>query len=464
MVPDALATGIEVLRLDHARHGLGRGRRGGAIDGSGCGGRQRVHVRAGVLAIGPGSFVGARGGQPIVAAGEIHKPDIVERKREVVPDRVQGEVRAGQDVLGDDRAGKIDAQGIEAHARAGAGDPKPVVGRNVVAKHQAGARRAIGKDDVFGLERGVVVDRHIGGAREQLQQPASAPRPAQIVKQIVLDQDAFGLLAEVVVVIAQNVDPLCGMAQDVIAEGHVFHRRPGRRAVGIAHGKEDREAILVGWPVVLEEIAVDEHSAGVLQLEEVLDGPLDAGIARIADAPGQWLEEVVVPDFNIGRHEIDNLRIHAPKHHILPGSLEIVVHDLEGTGAVPAKNRLPFHPHLVKVRQIRIDDGGARAVDGEPAPDVAGRRAMQIAPVKDQICGHLAQRGLPALRLEPDQIVQSGGGRRLGAGNFDPHESVVMRRRIGRDGCGRIGCDDLGHETRRGRRHTGAGGGETGVG
>src|SRR5206468_132741 len=147
-------------------------------------------------------------------------------------------------------------------------------------------------------------------------------------------------LARVGIVGPQDVDPRPGVANDVVGEGDIFDRRPGSAAVLVTDGQLQGEAVLSGPPNVLEDVAFHQHPPGILQFEEVLDGPGRTRISRIALPPRQGLEEVVLPDLDVGRHETVNRGVRAAEHDVLARPLQMVVDDLEGTGPVPAHDGL----------------------------------------------------------------------------------------------------------------------------
>src|SRR5437867_13171922 len=97
------------------------------------------------------------------------------------------------------------------------------------------------------------------------------------------------------------------MPDDVLAYGDVFDGRPGGGAVLIADGELHGEAGLRGQPDIFEDIALDPHAAGVLGLEQVLDGSPDA-------APARGLEEVAPAARDIRRHEVADRRGGAAAH------------------------------------------------------------------------------------------------------------------------------------------------------
>src|SRR5437667_9576437 len=145
-----------------------------------------------------------------------------------------------------------------------------------------------------------------------------------ISEDVVAYQEAFEVLGRRVVVEPEDVDAAGDMTGDVVGEGHVPHGGPGRGAAVVADRELDGEADLSGHPDVLEDVAVHEDALGILELEEVLDHPQDAGVAGIFPHPRQRLEEVVVPDLDVRRDEIRDAGARAAKEDVLAGRFEIV--------------------------------------------------------------------------------------------------------------------------------------------
>ena len=111
-------------------------------------------------------------------------------------------------------------------------------------------------------------------------------------------------------------------------------------------------------PVVLEQVAVDQYPARILQLEQILDRPGSPGVSRVPDFPRQGFGEAVVSDFDIRWNKIRNRRVSASKHHVLARSFKVIVHDLERPGPVPSVNGLRVRAHFLEIRQVRINDCG----------------------------------------------------------------------------------------------------------
>src|SRR6266480_1772370 len=89
------------------------------------------------------------------------------------------------------------------------------------------------------------------------------------------------------------------MADAVVAKCHVLHYRPWSRPAIVSHCEQDGKSILSVQPVLLEEIAFNQYSLGVLKLEEVLHRPRYARVLGVADFPGERLGEVVATDLDI---------------------------------------------------------------------------------------------------------------------------------------------------------------------
>ena len=299
-----------------------------------------------------------------------------------------------------------------------------------------------------------MIDDDVGATVHVLQEDTRpVPGAADVVEQVVLDQDALRLLARMDVVGAHHVQGGPAVAHDVVRERHVAYGHPRRGAVLVARGEEDAVSILRIGPVVLEQVAVDQDALGVLQLEDVLDRPVDPGVARAVRPPRERLDEVVLAEFDIRRHEVRDARIRAAEQDVLAGALQIVVHDLERSGTVPAGDRLAVGADLVVIGQIRIHDRRAGAVHQDPPADVTGGRAVDVAAVEDDVGRNLRERGVAARCLQRHQPVVGGARRRPRRRDLDADEPEVVGagRRADR-GCG-VGADDLRHEARLTRAH-----------
>src|SRR5918995_478444 len=106
------------------------------------------------------------------------------------------------------------------------------------------------------------------------------------------------------VIVTENIEAGRDVPDHVVSKDHVFDDRPRRVAVLVADGEENREAILRVRPVVFEQIALNQYSTRILQLEQVLDRPRHTGELWMIALPMQGFRERVADDLDIGRHEV----------------------------------------------------------------------------------------------------------------------------------------------------------------
>ena len=180
-----------------------------------------------------------------------------------------------------------------------------------------------------------MIDGDVFRPTQDLDQIADATpmNVADIVEYVVLDENPLRLLARVNVVCTQNVHSGGNVAHDIVSERDVPHHGPGRIAVLIPRREEDRIAVLRIGPVVFEDVLFDQNAARILQLKKVLDAPWSA-------APRQGFCEGIAADDNVGRDEVGDVRVGAAEHQVLPGTLQIVVENREGSRTVPPQERL----------------------------------------------------------------------------------------------------------------------------
>ena len=177
------------------------------------------------------------------------------------------------------------------------------------------------------MERRVVIDGHVGGVVEDLEQAGIVGDGADGLEHVVLHEQSLGLQARGIVVEARDVDAAARVTDDVVRERHVLDDRPGRRAIVVAHRELQREPGLGRRPHVLEQVAVHEDPLHVLELEQVLDHPQDARKARVVGLPAQRLEEMIVADLDVGRHEVGDGRAGPAEQQVLGGRLQVIVPD-----------------------------------------------------------------------------------------------------------------------------------------
>ena len=249
-----------------------------------------------------------------------------------------------------------------------------------------------------------------------------------------------------------HADRSARVPHDVVGERDVLDHRPRRGALLVANGEHDGGAALRVRPIVLEDIGVDQDSLRVLELQEVLEGPVDSGITRIVHPPPQRFVKMITADLDVGRDETLDGGIRAAEQEVLASALQVVVDDLERPGAVPARNGLGVRRHLVSIRDVRVDDGGGGTVQRDAAPEIYVRGPMDVHPIEDEIVRHVGQRGR-AVAEQDELVVQDDP---VAHGELDADEPVVMRP--GRGGERRIGvrADDLRQYGGVGRCHAGA--------
>src|SRR5439155_14643882 len=172
---------------------------------------------------------------------------------------------------------------------------------------------------------------------------------------------------------------------------------------------------------VFEDIALDQYAAGVLQLEQVLDGGPHS-------SPGRGLEEVITTDLDVRRHEVGDRRVAAAEHDILAGRLQIVVDDLEGPWATPAHDGLGVLRLVLEVGEVGIDDGERFAVECDAAHGGLTGISVDIAPVDDQVGGqHLVAGLAPVAEFDEGVDQRAGQGFDLDA---DEPKMVSLRGRL----------------------------------
>ena len=185
---------------------------------------------------------------------------------------------AGQHVARDDCTRKEAIERRNPQRPTGSGDSIMVVAHQIVGQLKAGdGRRPVRVDDcgTVVVDR-VAIENHVGRPVFQVA-PASRgrPMPCSRRKRGCLERSgrAHIRLLGTSVVGSEDVHTCPRVAENVETEGDVFNRTPGAHSTGIAWSEHDGESRLRSLPAVLHDIAVDQHAAGVLQFEEVLDRP-----------------------------------------------------------------------------------------------------------------------------------------------------------------------------------------------
>ena len=133
---------------------------------------------------------------------------------------------------------------------------------------------------------------------------------------------------------------------------------------------------------------------------------------------------MVAPDLDVRRDEVGDLGIAAPEHHVLTRAFQVIIDELEGTGTIPAADRLRVLALGVTLAQVGVDHGAGGAVERYATLHTARRVAVNVAAVENEVVGDLRERVLEARAVaqEHDAVVEAGGRRDLHA-----DEAVVMR-------------------------------------
>src|SRR5207247_2019175 len=280
-----------------------------------------------------------------------------------------------------------------------------------------------------------MVDDDVGGAVAQLEEAPGAVGAgplgtADVVEEVVLDEEALGLLAEEQIVPTEEFDAPGGMADDIVGEGDVGDNGPRGGPGLVAHGEQDSGAMLIGAdPVVLKDVAVQQDPLGVFEFEEVLDGPGDPSVGGVADFPGQGFEEVVAADLDVGGDEVEDGGAVTTQHRVLCRRVQVVVDDFEGAGAAPAGDGLGVGADFREAPERGIDHGGGRGVHGDAAAAADGGIPVDETAVEDQIVGEGRGRGFAG--PEFDQTIDKSA---RGGSELDADEPEVMRARGGPPG------------------------------
>src|SRR5678815_5224156 len=93
---------------------------------------------------------------------------------------------------------------------------------DVVLEDESGMRASIGREERAALKRGVVIDRYVSRPIEQLEEAPRSPGPTDVHEQVVAESNAAGLLAGVVIVVPEDVDPASHPPDHVVREDDVF--------------------------------------------------------------------------------------------------------------------------------------------------------------------------------------------------------------------------------------------------
>jgi hypothetical protein len=138
-------------------------------------------------------------------------------------------------------------------------------------------------------------------------------------------------------------------------------------------------------PIPLEEITPNQDPAGVLKFEKILHAPRCASIFGVVDLPAQRLGYMVTADLDVSRDQVADGGISTTEHHVLTRRLEVIVDDLEGTRAVPARDGLRVSANLLEVRQVGIDDGGSPGIERYAAARPLHGIAVEVGTVDNDV-------------------------------------------------------------------------------
>src|SRR6266545_1359951 len=123
----------------------------------------------------------------------------------------------------------------------------------------------------------------------------ASPRITQVVRQVVLEEHARRGATRVVLVGAGHRHHIPHPMDHVVADGHVLDRGPRSGAALIPRRHDDGRA-----PEVIPElVALDQDPSGVLELEEVLEGPPRRVGGLPARIPGSIFAEGVATDLDV---------------------------------------------------------------------------------------------------------------------------------------------------------------------
>ena len=266
---------------------------------------------------------------------------------------------------------------------------------------------------------------------------------ADVIDQVVPDDDVLGLLRRLQIVPPGDVEHGGNVTDDVAADGDVPGHRPRRAAALVARREQDRVARLSRRPVILDRVAFDEDVLRVLELDQVLDRP-------VLRHPGERLADQVAADGDVRRYEVRDARVAAAEHDVLGGGLEVVVLDQERPRSVPPHDRLGVLQDPLEVGEVRIEDLGVAAVEREaPALAVAGV-AVQVAAVHHEVLRHGGQRALG--RAGAAKLDEVGAARRRAGQELEELQCPVGRAWIGAHRRPRRRRADPGEQRRRRRR------------
>src|SRR6266567_81954 len=123
------------------------------------------------------------------------------------------------------------------------------------------------------------------------------------------------------------------------AQGHVGYpaKRADIRHLVLWRQDDGRSVLTHAAPTVLQNVALEKDTLGVLYLEQILyyEGPAGSSAhkSRLSGLPDQRLEKMVMPDFDIRRRGGCGC---ASENNVLARSLQEVIYDFEGSHGMVA--------------------------------------------------------------------------------------------------------------------------------
>ena len=248
--------------------------------------------------------------EPVVASRQVDEPDRLVGRGEEVGRGVERRLPTDERVASEPVAGEERLERGSAGRQPAALDAVLVVVGDVVVEHETRAWKVVDGDRAAAVERGVVVDHQVarsgrrgagGSRRADHEQEDAGPLPplaVDVLEDVVLDRHPLRQRLGVRIA-PDDRQRGAGVANEVVAEGDVGGPRPRGSAVLVGGLEQHGVARLRVPPVVLEHVALDQDPPGALELEQVLDRPVRARVARVADPPAQGLVEVVAPDLDV---------------------------------------------------------------------------------------------------------------------------------------------------------------------
>src|SRR5690606_7724501 len=150
---------------------------------------------------------------------------------------------------------------------------------------------------------------------------------------------------------SENVDALAGADDDVAADLDILDRRERRTAVLVPNGNSKCRA----FPVVREIVVCESNASCVLQFKKRLD-------RELVLFPSFGFEEDVSRNFDLRWDELSVCGIGAAEHNIFGTAFNVVVQDLDITGARPSANALRFFALTREAFDITVLDDRSCAV------------------------------------------------------------------------------------------------------